>query len=334
MVIGWITAALVTACSLGEWLHARRSARLAHLAFGTVGRPHAWVAAAAPLRVLAMGLLCWGLLVLSGADRAAWEACDAAEGKPTAVRHLVIALDVSPSMQLPDAGPSGTQLRADRAREVARSILGRLDLRRMRVSVAAFYTDARPVVIDTFDPEVVANILNDLPLEHAFTPGKTNLYAGVKTAGEVGKAWPMKSATLLVLSDGDTLPAREIPLLPPAFSGNLIIGVGNAYHGMFIDGHSSRQDADSLRQLAVRVGGEYFDANSRHLPTADLVALDQWLAVAQQADVGLRELAIGATVAGASLLTALGIILGLAARESPISRKTGEAFSYQLCSDG
>ena len=81
----------------------------------------------------------------------------------------------------------------------------------MRVSVVAFYSDARPVVIDTFDPEVVANILDDLPLEYAFKPGKTNLYEGVKTAGEVGKAWPVKSATLLLVSDGDTLPARETP---------------------------------------------------------------------------------------------------------------------------
>jgi Ca-activated chloride channel family protein len=310
MVTGWITAALLAACWVGEWLHARRSARLKHLAFGPAARPRAWLSAAAPLRVLAMGLLGWGLLVLLAADRAPWDAGDAAAAKPAAVRHLVIALDVSPSMQLPDAGPSGTQQRAERARQVVRSILDRLDLRRMRVSVVAFYSGARPVVIDTFDPDVVANILDDLPLEHAFTPGKTNLYEGVKSAAEVGKAWPVKSATLLLVSDGDTLPARETPRLPPAYTGNFIIGVGNAYHGMFIDGHSSRQDADSLRQLALRIGGEYFDANGRHLPSADLLSLGQWLPVNEHLGAGLRELAIGAAVAGAALLTAIGVALG------------------------
>ena len=86
----------------------------------------------------------------------------------------------------------------------------------------------------------------------------------------------------------------------------MIIGVGNAYHGMFIDGHSSRQDADSLRQLAMRIGGDYFDANGHHLPSADLLALGQWLPVNQAVAAGLRELALGAAVVGAALLTALG----------------------------
>ena len=85
MVSGWIIAALLAACSLGEWLHARRSARLAHLAFGPAGRPRAWVSAAAPVRVLAVGLLGWGLLVLLAADRAPWEAGSAAAAKPAAV---------------------------------------------------------------------------------------------------------------------------------------------------------------------------------------------------------------------------------------------------------
>ncbi len=167
-------------------------------------------------------------------------------------------------------------------------------------------------MIDTFDPEVVANILDDLPLEHAFTPGKTNLYEGVKGAGEAGKTWPAKSATLLVVSDGDTLPAKEIPSLPAAFAGSLILGVGNPYHGLYIDGHSSRQDGDSLRQLALRLGGQYFDTNLRHVPSADLVTLERWLPLNQKNDAGLRELAIGSTLGGASTLAALGVALALA----------------------
>ena len=112
-----------------------------------------------------------------------------------------------PDPPAPNGGPSG------HATSSARSSTASISPR-TRVSIVAFYTEARPVVIDTFDPEVVANILDDLPLEHAFTPGKTNLYEGVKAAGEAGKTWPAKSATLLVVSDGDTLPAKEIPSLP------------------------------------------------------------------------------------------------------------------------
>jgi Ca-activated chloride channel homolog len=312
VVTWWITAAVVAACMLSEWLHARRCRRLAYLAFGPAGRPRAWVAAAAPLRVAAAGALCWGLIVLLGTDRAPWNPGDLSADKAVSVRHLMIALDVSPSMQLADAGPAGVQRRAERARDVVRSILDRIDLGRTRVSVIAFYTEARPVVIDTFDPEVVANILDDLPLEHAFTPGKTNMYEGVKAAGAAGKAWPAKSATLLVVSDGDTLPAKESPALPPAFGGSLVLGVGNPYHGLYIDGHSSRQDGDSLRQLALRLGGQYFDTNQRHVPSVDLVALDRWLPVNPRSDIGLREAALASTLGGASALAALCIALTLA----------------------
>ena len=86
-------------------------------------------------------------------------------------RHLVILLDVSPSMQLSDAGPGGQQTRAKRAAEILMSILNRIALEQCRVSVVAFYNGAKPVVIDTSDPEVVRNILSDLPLDQAFNVG-------------------------------------------------------------------------------------------------------------------------------------------------------------------
>ena len=37
-----------------------------------------------------------------------------------------------------------------------------------RVTVVGFYTAAKPVVIEAFDLNVVSNVLNGLPLEHAF----------------------------------------------------------------------------------------------------------------------------------------------------------------------
>ncbi|MEN6449106.1 MAG: VWA domain-containing protein [Thermoguttaceae bacterium] len=312
MVAAWITAAAVAACILSEWLHVRRTRRLAFLAFGESGRPRAWVAAAAPVRVLAVGALCWGLVVLFTSDRTPWNPNALVGGKAAGFRHLMIALDVSPSMQLTDAGPVGTQRRAERARDVVRSLLDRIDLARTRVSVVAFYTEARPVVIDTFDPEVVANILDDLPLEHAFTPGKTNLHEGVKVAADAAKGWLPKSATLLIISDGDTLPGKETPTLPAAFAGALVLGVGNPYHGLYIDGHSSRQDGDSLRQLALRLGGQYFDTNTKHVASADLAAFDRFLPPSSRIDAGLREAALGAILGGASVLAALCVALAVA----------------------
>jgi Ca-activated chloride channel family protein len=257
-----------------------------------------------------MGAACWGLLILLQIDSAAWEPRRAEDKQP--LHHLAIALDVSPSMQLQDAGPQGAQRRAERARDVLHSIFERLEMRRTRVSVLAFYNGARPVVIDAYDPEVVANIIDDLPLEHAFTPGKTNMYDGVKLAAETAKSWPARSAALLVVSDGDTLPAKEPPALPAAFAAALVLGVGNPHHGLYIDGHSSRQDMDSLGRLALRLGGTYYDANVKHVPSVALAKLDALLPGAAPGSVELRDLAIASLLAGSAVLALLPVALALA----------------------
>ncbi|MCH8922947.1 MAG: VWA domain-containing protein, partial [Planctomycetes bacterium] len=218
MVAGFVALAIVAACALAEWLHARRIGRLAHLAFGPRARARGWVVVVAPLRVVAAGVIGWGLMTLIQFDEDRWAPTPKELSDGRAVHHLVLALDVSPSMDLADAGPKENASRADRARDVLRSILDRLDLRRTRVSVIAFYSKARPVVVDTFDANVVANILHDLPLEHAFATGKTSIYQAVVTAGEIGKKWPADSATLVLVSDGDTLPAKSPPKLPISYS--------------------------------------------------------------------------------------------------------------------
>ena len=307
---GAICAAAVVLCGLAEWLHARRCRRLAHLAFGPVARPRRWVVVVPWLRAAAAGAACWGLLVLLQIDSAAWEANPSADKQP--LHHLAIALDVSPSMELEDAGPQGTQRRAERARNVLHSVFERLEMRRTRVTILAFYNGARPVVIDAYDPEVIANIINDLPLEHVFKPGKTNMYDGVKLAAETAKSWPARSAALLLISDGDTLPAKEPPTLPAAFAGTLVVGVGNSHNGLFIDGHSSRQDTDSLGQLAVRLGGSYCDANVKHVPTTELLKLDAVLPGVEGGPIALRDLAIAAVLAAAAVLALLPLALAAA----------------------
>ena len=165
-------------------------------------------------------------------------------------------------------------MRGERARDVLRSILDRVEMRNVRVSILAFYSESRPVVIDAVDPDVVANILADLPLEHAFSAGKTNLYAGIKNAAEIGKQWRPKSAVLVVVSDGDTLPAQQPPVLPAAFGDCLILGVGNDRRGTYIDGHTSRQDVAELKRLAVQLHANYYDANARHVHVGGLAGLE------------------------------------------------------------
>ena len=70
---------------------------------------------------------------------------------------------------------------------------------------------------------------------------------------------------MIQLSRNYSLPEKaeeEIPIK--------VVGVGDTATGKFIDGHQSRQDMSTLRQVAVRLHGSYHNGNEKHLPT-DLV---------------------------------------------------------------
>ena len=70
-----------------------------------------------------------------------------------------------------------------------------------------------------------------------------------------------------MLSDGDTVPATGMPKMPASVADVLIVGVGDPRAGSFIDGQMSRQDTNTLRQIAARLGGIYHDGNQKHLST-------------------------------------------------------------------
>ena len=65
-----------------------------------------------------------------------------------------------------DAGPREDVSRGDRVREVIRSILSRLDTRRTRVSMIAFYTEAKPVIVDTFAGRDNEGAASDRRIQH------------------------------------------------------------------------------------------------------------------------------------------------------------------------
>jgi Ca-activated chloride channel family protein len=303
-----LAVGVILLMALAEWWHARRSARVALLAFGPSGKAR-WTVAVPFIRTGAVGLLAWGFVHLLLMDPRTLKPVHTPEG---GYRHLLIALDVSPSMQLKDAGPAAQQTRAQRAAEVLMSVLNRSALDQMRVSIVAFYTGAKPVVIDTYDLEVVKNILNDLPLDWAFEVGKTTIMEGIEAACDVAKPWKPGSTTLILVSDGDTVADSGMPPLPPAIAKVLVVGVGDARAGKFIDGHQSRQDSSTLRQVATRLRGVYHDGNEKHLPSAELAALSKVLPMQDSRQKGLRELALIAVSLGAAALSGLPVALALA----------------------
>ncbi len=255
-------AVLATAA---EVLHAARVRKLAALAFGPGRRPLAWALAAPALRVIAVAAVCWGLATLYVLPP---QAHRAGEVKPHEIRRLVLVLDVSPSMKLADAGPLLKQRRDQRAADLLTSFFDRVQKDRYRTTVIATYSEAKPVVQDTTDLEVVRNILTDLPLAQAFKAGPTNLFAGLEEAARIARPWPPGSTVLMVVSDGgDPVPGAKMPKLPASIGHVVVVGVGSPTTGKFIDGVLSRQDVPSLRQAAARLQGVYHNGNEKHLST-------------------------------------------------------------------
>jgi Ca-activated chloride channel family protein len=292
--------------TLAELLHVRRCRRLAPLAFGPAGRPKWWTFAAPPMRVLACGTLAWALVVLLTLEPKVHQADAVAPGRE---EHVVLVLDVSPSMRLEDAGPELKQSRRKRAAVVLKSFFDRIPMERNRVSVVAVYNGAKVVVEDSQDFEVVRNILDDLPMEYAFNKGETTLFAGLEEAVRIAKPWNPRSATVVLVSDGDTVPGTGMPKLPASVKGVLVVGVGDPRTGKFLNGRHSRQDVATLRQIAARLGGVYHNGNQRHLSTEtlDLLLGNSGKEVLER--LTLREYALAALGLASLLLALLPVLL-------------------------
>ncbi len=329
-----IWAALGTAglAAFAEALHARRCRRVALLAFGPTARPRAWAKLVPLTRVLALAGVVWALVVLlafEGSSRSH-------EQHAAATRHLMVLLDVSPSMELKDAGESGSETRRERAAALLKSVMERAASDAVKITMACFYTDAMLLVKECADREVIWNFADNLPLHIAYRPGKTDLVKSLNHAGEMVKDFPRKSTTFLVLTDGDAVPDTGLKPMPSAVAETIFVGVGDARRGTFIDGHLSRQDHATLAQLARRLGGQYHDGNIKQVPSEWLHYLTAPDSRSDKFRVNLRVVAIivlAACAAGLCLLPLLLEWFGSAwnpapaeapARAVPVTQETAE----------
>ncbi|MCA8976761.1 MAG: VWA domain-containing protein [Planctomycetes bacterium] len=291
---------------IGELLHWRRLRRNTRLLFGPDAAPRPWVYAVPFLRTLASGGLAWGLMTLMTIAPAVHQSDRIPDEE---WRHLVLVLDVSPSMMLRDSGPDNKQSRRERAADLVDSLFERVPIGKFKISVIATFNGAKPVVEDTKDIELVRHIMTQVEMRYAFKAGKTLLFDGIAEAAKLGKPWRMKSAMLVIVTDGDTVPATGMPELPPSYGGTLVIGVGDHVHGKFIAGHQSRQDTSTLRQLAIRLNGEYHNGNRRQVPSDVLasVAADARKPLIER--LTRREYAMIAVVACSILFALLPLLL-------------------------
>ena len=304
--------ALLVACSVtvlataAEVLHFGRCRKIAALAFGPDRRPALWARLTPLLRVGVLTAVTWGLVTLLGMPPKVRQAGVIPESE---YLNLLLVLDVSPSMRLQDAGPAGKESRRKRAADLLGSFFDRIAVDHYRMTVLAVYTEAKPVVVRTTDMEIVRNILNDLPMEYAFKTGATNLFAGLEEAAKLARSWRPRSTLLMIVSDGDTVPASGLPKLPDSIANVLMVGVGDVKAGRSIAGHQSRQDASTLRQLAVRLDGHYHDGNDHQIPTDLLRRVTAVPGVDALHQLTLREFALIAVVVGATVLALLPLLL-------------------------
>ena len=215
-------------------------------------------------------------------------------------------------MQLKDSGPGGKQKRSERANDLLTSFFDRVSAEKYKTTVIAFYTDAKMVVEDTTDREVVRNILTELPMRHAYKTGESDLLSGLKMAGEVSKKWNPNSTVVMVISDGDSVPATGMPKMPVSVGTNVVlVGVGNPVSGKSVGGHQSRQDVSNLRQTAVRLNGTYHDGNEKHLPTELVARIDERATPPGGDRMSLREYALWAVGIGTGLAGLVPLTLSL-----------------------
>ncbi len=294
---------------VAEWIHAFRVRRVARLAFGPSGKPAPWARGAAAARVLAFTALAWGLATLALGEPKRYDLSGARSRVEHDPHHVLLVLDVSPSMRLVDAGPDKKQSRMMRARDLMESFFDRVPMEENRVTVVATYNGAKPVVVDTADVEVIRHILGELPMHWAFPTGKTKIFDGLEEAARIAKPWNPGSTTVILLSDGDTVPATGIPKMPASVRSVLVVGVGDSIVGKFIDGRQSRQDVPTLKQIAARLGGTYHDGNAYHIGTGLIAA-----AMGREDEdvferLTRREYALIACATGAATLAFLPLLL-------------------------
>ena len=261
------------------------------------------------MTVAAAAALCWGFFSLYFVVEPKSLLADTIpEGQH---KHVMLVLDVSPSMRLRDAGPEGTQTRMERAADVMESFFKRVVMSQYRCSVVAFYNGAKPVVVDTSDLDVIRNILSDLPMHYAFRSGDTNLFAGLEAAAEIAQPWNPNSTTLIVISDGDTVPPTGMPKMPASVRDVLVVGVGDPQNGSFIAGKQSRQDTSTLRQVALRLRGEYHNGNERHLSSDLISQMTQAEPASVWEQMTRREWALLAIAIGGLVCAVLPLLLDL-----------------------
>ncbi|MEA3413429.1 MAG: VWA domain-containing protein, partial [Pseudomonadota bacterium] len=209
------------------------------------------------------------LLLLVAAAQPQWLG-EAAE-LPETGRNLMLAVDVSGSMETPDLDPSGGEVsRLDVVKQVAGEFIARRS--GDRVGLILFGSQAYVQSPLTFDRTTVRTLLNESLIGIA---GKqTALGDAIGLAVKRMRDAPGERAVLVLLTDGASTAGRVSPDQAAALAARAgltihTIGVGAermrvpSLFGDRVVNPSADLDEKTLRAIADTTGGTYFRATDR-----------------------------------------------------------------------
>jgi Ca-activated chloride channel family protein len=185
-------------------------------------------------------------------------------------REILLAVDISRSMNAPDVKPS----RLGRAKLLIQALLDRL--KGERVGLVVFSGTAFLQAPLSTDYEILREFLPDL--KPGFLPeGGTNFHALIKTSVDAFGKEGAADRFLVILSDGEDLDENWRSLLPELKQKKvrvIALGVGTPEGAMIPDDEGnfvkdergavvmSRLAASTLQELARETGGAYRDASN------------------------------------------------------------------------
>lgn len=212
--------------------------------------------------------LCWLLLILASA-RPQWVGEETE--LPETGRDLILAVDVSGSMEIADMG-DGRANRMDVVKQVAGDFIRRRE--GDRIGLILFGSEAYLQTPLTFDHATVANLLQDTVIGIAGRETAIGDAIGMAIKHMRHLRHTTEEAVLVLLTDGannagHVLPRKAAELAAQQGLRVYTIGVGGearemqSFFGMRTINPASDLDEETLRMIADLTGGQYFRATDR-----------------------------------------------------------------------
>lgn len=212
-------------------------------------------------------ILTWCLLI-AAVSRPQWVGDPIA--MPASGRDLMLAVDISGSMEINDMVLDGKQVqRITLVKKVVNDFISRRT--GDRVGLLLFGTEAYVHVPLTFDRKAVKSLFNEAQL--GFAGEKTSIGDAIGLAVKHLKKRPDESRILILLTDGRSNTGKIEPIQAAqlaAQTGVKVYTIGVGAEEMLVRGFfgsqrinpSAELDEETLQKIADLTGGEYFRARN------------------------------------------------------------------------